>query len=59
MNLDEAISVLQADNSDCILMRVSGSVKIKRLAEDAQGKLNGMQRDILLDLFCREIEEGK
>ena len=59
MNLDEAISVLQADNSDCILMRVSGSVKIKRFAEDAQGKLNGMQRDVLLDLFCREIEEGK
>jgi hypothetical protein len=49
LNLDEAISVLQSDNSDCILMRVSGSVKIKLLAPDAQGKLNWMERDLVLD----------
>ena len=49
LNLDEAIAVLQADNTDCILMRVSGSVKIKRLVEDAQGKLNWQERDLILD----------
>jgi hypothetical protein len=45
MNLAESIASLSSDNADLILMRVSGSIAIKRLDEATQGKLNWIERD--------------
>lgn len=48
MTVTEAISVLTADQADLCLMRVSGSVQLKALDANAQGKLNWIQRDKIL-----------
>lgn len=62
MNTPEMIAALKAGNGDVIMVRVGGSSRLAFLSDEAQGKLNWVEREELLKEFVeaanrRAVEE--
>lgn len=55
MTISEAVAVLTSDNTDLVLIRVSGSVSIHVLDQELQGKLGHVEAKELLTQISEVI----